>query len=121
MGIIRKTIFTATAGTAAFVGYLHATTSIQCPLPSDDPIWTSKPYRRFNIHRNASTQDIVFRRIPIDEVKPELLQKEGALVGAFCQGVWSGLGTCSRLSPITAPDWISQPLTCDGLAAKDTR
>ena len=99
MGIIRKTLATATIGTAAFVGYLHASTSITCPLPSNDPLWTSKPYRKYNVHLNASTQDVVTKRIPIDKIKPELLERDGALVTEFCRGVWSGWGALSCSNP----------------------
>lgn len=32
------------------------------------------------------------RRIPLDQIKPELLEKKGKLVEAFCAGVWGGMG-----------------------------
>ena len=59
MGIIRKTLYTGVLTGASVVGYLGLTTTITCPLPSDDPLWRSKAYAQFNKHRNPSTQDIV--------------------------------------------------------------
>ena len=35
------------------------------------------------------------RRVPLSQIKPELLEKDGKLAEAFCAGVWSGLGTSS--------------------------
>jgi hypothetical protein len=93
MGIIQKTLGAATLGTAAYVGYLHATTSLVTPIPKDDPVWKSKPYKKLNTHSNNTVQDVVLKRIPISKVKPELLSKDGALVTEFCRGVWSGWGT----------------------------
>lgn len=98
MGIIRKTFLTGltgVAGAGAFVTYLHSQTSLICPLPYSDPIWSSAPYQRYNIHRNPSTQDVVLKRIPIDKIRPELLKEDGALVTEFCRGVWAGWGAFS--------------------------
>ena len=44
------------------------------------------------MHNNASTQDVVTKRIPLDKIKPELLEKHDELVTEFCRGVWSGWG-----------------------------
>lgn len=35
------------------------------------------------------------RRVPLSQIKPELLEKDGKLAEAFCAGVWSGLGMSS--------------------------
>jgi hypothetical protein len=92
MGLIRKTFYTGVLTSASLAGYLGWTTTLISPLPRDDPIWKSNAYARFNIHRNASTQDVCIKRIPIDKIRPELLQKEGDLVLEFSRGVWSGWG-----------------------------
>ncbi|VBB81942.1 Putative protein of unknown function [Podospora comata] len=92
MGIIRKTFTTAFLATAGTVGYLGTTTRLESPLPEDDPLWRSKSFRKYNRHNNASTQDLVYKRIPLDKIKPELLQREGDLALEFCRGVWGGLG-----------------------------
>lgn len=39
------------------------------------------------------------RRIPLDQVKPELLEKKGKLVEAFCAGVWGGMGESGAHCP----------------------
>ncbi|KAK3346840.1 hypothetical protein B0T25DRAFT_289294 [Lasiosphaeria hispida] len=93
MGLIKKAFFTGVAGTAGVVGYLGATTTVICPLPSDDPVFRSESYAKYNIHRNASTQDIIYKRIPLSKIRPELLKNEGDLAVEFCRGVWGGLGT----------------------------
>ncbi|KAJ9145444.1 FAD linked oxidase [Pleurostoma richardsiae] len=92
MGVIKKVFYTGVLTGTAFVGYLGGTTTILCPLPRNDPIWTSAMYQKYNIHRNPTTQDVCIKRIPLDKIKPELLQKDGDLAVEFCRGVWSGWG-----------------------------
>ncbi|KAK4154330.1 hypothetical protein C8A00DRAFT_42917 [Chaetomidium leptoderma] len=95
MGIVRKlTLCTGvlTGLGTGVLGYVGASTTIVSPLPEDDPLWRSKSYAAYNSHRNASTQDICVKRIPLSKIKPELLQHEGDLALEFCRGVWSGLG-----------------------------
>ncbi|KAL9088393.1 MAG: hypothetical protein Q9159_003093 [Coniocarpon cinnabarinum] len=36
--------------------------------------------------------DACVRHLPIDQIKPELLERQEQLTEAFCAGVWSGLG-----------------------------
>jgi len=102
MGIIKKTFYTTILTGAGILGYLGATTTLITPLSRSDLIWKSKSYARYNVHRNASTQDVVVKRIPLDKIKPQLLEKEGDLVLEFCRGVWGGLGECGLA---TECDW----------------
>ncbi|KAJ2906942.1 hypothetical protein MKZ38_009805 [Zalerion maritima] len=94
MGITSKLLGTTILASGGFIGYLAATTSITAPLPAADPIWSSKPYSEYNVHRNPSTQDVVTKRIPVGRIRPELLGELGpdALVTEFCRGVWGGWG-----------------------------
>ncbi|KAM7203196.1 hypothetical protein V8F20_004138 [Naviculisporaceae sp. PSN 640] len=92
MGIIKKTFYAGFLTGASVLGYLGATTTIDSPLPRDDPLFRSKSFTKYNVYRNASTQDICVKRVPLEKIKPELLQKEGALALEFCRGVWGGLG-----------------------------
>ncbi|KAL3423804.1 hypothetical protein PVAG01_05551 [Phlyctema vagabunda] len=62
------------------------------PITAADPIFSSAAYTKYNPHRNPATQDICVRRIPLRDIKPSLLEKEGKLVEAFCAGVWGGIG-----------------------------
>lgn len=96
MGIIKKTIYTSALTTASVLGYLGATTTLITPLPNDDPVWRSKSYARVNVHRNAAMHDVAVKRIPLDKIKPSLLQKDGDLTVEFCRSVWGGLGTWRR-------------------------
>ena len=96
MGIIRKTLYTGILTGAGVLGYLGATTTIIAPLPSNDPLWKSWTYATYNVHRNPSMHDTCMKRIPLDKIKPELLQKDGDLVLQFCRGVWGGLGECDE-------------------------
>lgn len=99
MGFVRKlTLCTGvlTGLGTGVLGYLGASTAIISPLPEDDPLWRSKSYAKYNSHRNASTQDICIKRVPLGRIKPELLQHEGDLALEFCRGVWSGLGKANR-------------------------
>lgn len=92
MGIIKRTLGAALITGSAVLGYTHGSTSIIYPLPQNDPLWSSKTYARFNKHNNPSTQDVCIRRIPLDKIRPELLEKEGDLAVEFCRGVWAGWG-----------------------------
>ncbi|KAK3376781.1 hypothetical protein B0T24DRAFT_677644 [Lasiosphaeria ovina] len=92
MGVIKKTVYTGVLTGASFLGYLGATTTIISPLPRDDALFRSATFAKYNVHRNPSTQDICVKRIPLNKIRPELLENEGDLVLEFCRGVWSGLG-----------------------------
>lgn len=92
MGIVKKTLYTGILTGVGVAGYLGLSTTLVRPLPRDDPLWSSKIYAQFNPHHNGSSQDVVYKRIPLDKIRPELLEKEGDLAVEFCRGVWSGLG-----------------------------
>ncbi|KAH6981687.1 hypothetical protein BKA56DRAFT_584303 [Ilyonectria sp. MPI-CAGE-AT-0026] len=92
MGILGKTVFTALLGTSTAAAVLAARNPVISPLPANDPIWWSKPYKQRNPNRNPATQDVCIKRIPLDKIRPELLKKDGDLTVEFCRGLWSGLG-----------------------------
>lgn len=89
MGVIRKTLVAGTLTAAATLGYIGTATNLTRPLPANDSIFSSKLYKKHNVHRNPPTQDVVTRRVSLDKIRPELLEKEGALVLEFCRGVWT--------------------------------
>ncbi|TLD32711.1 hypothetical protein PspLS_01002 [Pyricularia sp. CBS 133598] len=89
MGIIRKTLVAGTVTAAATLGYIGSATTLIRPLPVNDSVFTSKLYKKHNIHRNPPTQDVVTKRVPLDKIRPELLEKEGDIVLEFCRGVWT--------------------------------
>ena len=66
------------------------------PILATDPIWTDPHIIKYNPHQNDCTNDFCVRRVPLKNIKPQLLEKEGKLVEAFCGSVWGGLG--KRLS-----------------------
>ncbi|KFY44201.1 hypothetical protein V494_01579 [Pseudogymnoascus sp. VKM F-4513 (FW-928)] len=93
MPIIRKTLYTAILGTTGVTGLALFSTR-RCtivPVPATDPIYSSSAYRAQNPNNNPVTHDIVVRRIPLSSIRPELLEKEGALVEAATAGVFGGL------------------------------
>lgn len=92
MGLITKTIFTTLLGTSGTAAYLAARNPVISPLAVTDPLWTSSLYKRYNPSKNPATQDVCIKRIPLNKIRPELLQKEGDLALEFCRGVWSGWG-----------------------------
>ncbi|KAL8288500.1 hypothetical protein RB601_004771 [Gaeumannomyces tritici] len=92
MGIIRKTLLVGTLTAATAVGYLNSSTVVVQPLPPRDPLFSSKLWKRSNPNKNQATQDICLKHIPLDDIRPELLEREGDLVLEFCRGVWSSLG-----------------------------
>ncbi|KFZ01190.1 hypothetical protein V500_00856 [Pseudogymnoascus sp. VKM F-4518 (FW-2643)] len=93
MPIIRKALYTAILGTTGVTGLaLFATRrSAIVDVPATDPIYSSSAYRAQNVNNNPVTQDIVVRRVPLSTIRPELLEKEGALVEAATSGVFGGL------------------------------
>lgn len=66
------------------------------PIPPSDYIFANTLFARYNPNNNPVTQDICVRKVPLDKIKPELLEQEGKLVEAFCAGVWGGLGETLR-------------------------
>lgn len=94
MGLIRKTLNTVLLGTAGSLGGFAIWTrnSKFVPFPADDAIFSSAAYIRNNPNKNPQTKDICVRKVPLSSIKPQLLEKEGKLVEAFCAGVWGGIG-----------------------------
>ncbi|CCT70595.1 uncharacterized protein FFB20_02716 [Fusarium fujikuroi] len=95
MGIFRlarKTVFTGLLGTSTAAAYLASQNPVISPLPANDPIWSSRLFRRANPNGNPTTQDVVIKRIPFSKIRPELLQNNNDLTLEFCRGVWSGWG-----------------------------
>jgi hypothetical protein len=94
MGFIRTVLNTAILGGAGSAGAFAFWTrnSKFVPLSSTDPIFSSAAYACNNPNRNPATQDLCVRKVPLNKIKPHLLEKEGKLVEAFCAGVWGGLG-----------------------------
>ncbi|KAJ7279063.1 hypothetical protein C8J57DRAFT_1305426 [Mycena rebaudengoi] len=87
--------YTSLAGAAGFGGFfIFARKSHFVPFAvASDPIFTSAHFKKFNPHQNAATiEDLCVRRVPLDQIKPELLKEEGKLVEQFCAGAWSGFG-----------------------------
>ncbi|CAK7246339.1 MAG: hypothetical protein STHCBS139747_007966, partial [Sporothrix thermara] len=105
MGFMRTTVLTGLLGTSTAAAYLAARNPVISPLPPNDPVWSSKVYKKQNPSRNPTTQDICVKRLPISKIKPELLKKDGDLALEFCRGVWelelSGevIGAGSRAPP----------------------
>lgn len=60
-----------------------------------DYLFNSTLFARYNPNNAPVTQDLAVRRVPLSQIKPELLEKDGKLAEAFCAGVWSGLGMSS--------------------------
>lgn len=94
MGLISKLFKTAVAGGAATgASFLYLTKDSKfVPLSPTDAIFSSAGYRKYNPSKNPATQDLCIKRVPLSQIKPQLLEKEGKLAEAFCAGVWSGLG-----------------------------
>ncbi|KAH7186094.1 uncharacterized protein B0J16DRAFT_415364 [Fusarium flagelliforme] len=90
--IARKAIMPSLLATSTGAAYLASQNPVISPLPANDPIWSSRLFRRANPNGNPATQDVVIKRIPLEKIKPELLQKNGDLALEFCRGVWSGWG-----------------------------
>ncbi|THY36010.1 hypothetical protein D6D01_00783 [Aureobasidium pullulans] len=94
MGLI-KTLSKLTAyGTVAGAGgwALYTRKSSFVPMSSNDYIYNTTFFARNNPDQNPTTSDLCVRKVPLSQIKPEYLEKEGKLVEKFCAGVWGGLG-----------------------------
>jgi hypothetical protein len=112
MGFIRPVLRTAIYGAAGAAGgfaYLVRKSTF-VPLSAQDPIFSSAAYLRNNPNRNPATQDIIVRTVPLSQIKPQLLEKEGKLVEAFCAGIWGGLGAEFPFS--SSPLSIAHEVAC---------
>ncbi|KAI6791223.1 hypothetical protein KC363_g2944 [Hortaea werneckii] len=100
MTILSKTLaFSGWGSLVGAAGFVAMTRHCQIsPVPPTDYIFNHTLYARFNPNNAPVTQDICTRKVPLDKIKPELLEAErsekgqGKLVEAFCQGIWGGLG-----------------------------
>lgn len=94
MGIVRKVVgLTGWTGLGATGAYLFWTRKCKITdVPASDYIYNTTLYARHNPYNAPVTHDNCLRRVPLEKIKPELLQQEGKLVEAFCAGIWSGLG-----------------------------
>ena len=94
MGILRTTTTVLGWGSLATVGTFVAMTrkSKFVPVATTDEIFSNVFYLRNNPEKNPSLHDLCVRRVPLAQIRPDLLEKDGKLVEAFCAGVWSGLG-----------------------------
>lgn len=94
MGIIRKAIgvtgWTALGTAIGFTVYTRKSKIYD--LEPTDYLLGNTILARFNPYNNPMMKDICVRKVPIEQIRPELLEKEGKLVEAFCAGVWSGAG-----------------------------
>jgi len=62
------------------------------PVPANDYLLGSTWFARYNPDNNTPLVDICVRKVPLSQIKPEYLEKEGKLAEKFCAGVWGGLG-----------------------------
>ncbi|KAI5208979.1 hypothetical protein E4T39_00938 [Aureobasidium subglaciale] len=94
MGVIKSLSKVAAYGTVAGVGGWAVWTrkSHFIPLSPNDYIFNTTFFARNNPERNPTTSDLCVRKVPLSQIKPEYLEKEGKLVEKFCAGVWGGLG-----------------------------
>ncbi|KAJ6542713.1 hypothetical protein B0H19DRAFT_1035126 [Mycena capillaripes] len=87
--------YTTAIGAVGFGGFLLLTRKSRfVPFTfTNDPILTSNHFKQFNPNQNVPVlHDLCVRRVPLSQIKPELLKEEGKLVESFCTGVWSGFG-----------------------------
>jgi hypothetical protein len=93
--------YTSVAGAVGFGGFLLLTRKSHfVPFTfTSDPIFTSSHFKKFNPNQNVpGLSDLCVRRVPLSQIKPELLNEEGKLVEGFCAGVWSGFGASVSLT-----------------------
>ena len=74
-------------------------------LPTSDPLFSSSYYHKFNPNGNASMRDVCVRRIPLFQIRPDLLADDkkggGKLVETFAGGIFGGTGMLTPLLKIS--------------------
>ncbi|KAJ7482233.1 hypothetical protein B0H11DRAFT_1723948 [Mycena galericulata] len=86
---------TSVGGAVGFGGFLFFTRKSRfVPFTlTTDPIFTSNHFKKFNPNENVpGLHDLCVRRVPLSQIRPELLKEDGKLAERFCAGVWSGFG-----------------------------
>lgn len=73
------------------MAYLATSTAV-VDLPTDDPWFKTKTYRKYNPKANPALQDDCIKRVPLSSIRPELRNDEKALALEFCRGIWSRWG-----------------------------
>jgi len=98
MGFFSRLIkTTAVGGTAAVGAFFFATRNSPVgPLPDDDPLLKSRFYFKYNPSQNQPMKDYCCKKIPLSQIKPQLLEDSDKLVEKFCAGVWGGLGYATQ-------------------------
>ena len=94
MGVVRTLLTWTGYGSLAGVGTFAWATrgSRVLPLPQTDYLYNTTWYARYNAENNQPVSDVCVRRVPLNQIRPELLEKDGKLVERFCAGVWGGIG-----------------------------
>ncbi|KAJ5949330.1 hypothetical protein N7454_000914 [Penicillium verhagenii] len=93
MGLMKSAFKLSIAGAASVGVFWGATRNdVFEPMQASDPIFQSPFFKKFNPEQNPTLHDLCVRRIPLDKIKPELLENKGKLTEAFCAGVWGGMG-----------------------------
>jgi hypothetical protein len=99
MGLIKRALKISAAGTVASIGVFWGATrnDVFEPMQTSDPIFQSPFFKKFNPEQNPTLHDLCVRRVPLEKIKPELLENKAKLTEAFCAGVWGGMGKLNRL------------------------
>ncbi|KAL0576425.1 hypothetical protein V5O48_005561 [Marasmius crinis-equi] len=89
--IAKTTLVSGAAGLGTFL-FLTRKNDFVPMDPSTSPLFRKKYIQSWNRNQNPTTHDDCMRKVPLDQIRPELLGKEGELVRAFSAGIWSGPG-----------------------------
>ncbi|KAJ5280699.1 hypothetical protein N7478_006071 [Penicillium angulare] len=94
MGLFKGLLKATAAGSVVSVGVFFGATrnDVFRGMDASDPIFQHALFKKFNPENNPTLHDMCVRRVPLDKIKPELLEKNSKLTEAFCAGVWGGLG-----------------------------
>ncbi|KAJ5679694.1 hypothetical protein N7462_007938, partial [Penicillium macrosclerotiorum] len=79
-----------TAGLSSFFIYTRKDELV--PIEPTDRIFRIVREQNWNPHGNPFTQDFFVRRVPLNQIRPELRDQPDKLTDAFCAGVWSNWG-----------------------------
>lgn len=101
--ILRRFVQTAkvaAVGGAAGLGsfFIYTRNAEFTSIDESDPIFKAIEKRAWNPHNNPSTHDFYVRRVPLNDIRPELRDSPAELTKVFCAGVWSNWGILSLLN-----------------------
>ncbi|KAE8133821.1 hypothetical protein BDV38DRAFT_286442 [Aspergillus pseudotamarii] len=99
-----------TGGSSLALLVYYITSDIQyVPVSANDPIFRSKHFQEYNPNGNPTVHDLHIARVPLKQIRPQLLEDPNKLLERYCGGIWAGAGKPRGIIASSSSDF-SAPL-----------